>query len=65
MTQTTDLFEQYDELPQEVKDVLESFDEESEVDTYEQLKLIIEKLKPLGYTCEYGLSGELYNLRKL
>ena len=61
--ETIDLFEQYETLPKEVQDVLEQFcDGEN---SYEQCRALIDALEPLGYTCEYGLDGQPYSLRKM
>ena len=58
-----DLFEHYEELPQEVNDVLEKYAEED--NTYEVNEKLLAELKPLGYTFEYGLDAVPFNLQKI
>lgn len=59
-----DLFEYYEELPQEMKDVLSKYFEESELD-YIQCEAFLKEVQALGYTFEYGLDAEPYGLRKM
>ena len=56
-----DLFEVYDLLPGPVKEVLESIPEDP---NYTDLEQALEELKPLGYTFEYYLDAQPYNLKK-
>ena len=58
-----DLFEYYDELPQEVSEIL-SFYELEEMD-YLTCENLLKELNAIGYTFEYGLSAEPFNLRKI
>ena len=58
-----DLFEHYHLLPQKVLDEIETFDEEA--DTYKECERLLKVLKPMGYTFEYGLDGEPYDLKKI
>lgn len=57
-----DLFEHYETLPQEVQDVLLKH---GEVVGYKGCAKLIADLKPLGYTCDYGLDACPYDLRKI
>ena len=57
-----DLFEDHENLPKEVQDVLEAF---GEVEGYEGCRALIDALEPLGYTCEYGLDACPYGLKKI
>jgi hypothetical protein len=58
-----DLFEKYEELPKEVLDIIEEFSEkENDYKVCEDLK---NRLKLVGYTCEYDLSATPYNLKVL
>lgn len=61
MAQELDLFEYYEELPQEVQDILITFEDE----TYEECERLLNELKPYGYTFEYYLDATPYNLTKL
>lgn len=57
-----DLFEQVETLPQEVQDVLKKY--ENGDFTYEDCAKLVTELEFVGYTCEYGLDAEPFNLRK-
>lgn len=59
-----DLFEHYDELPEEVRDILNAFNEAKE-ENYEDCAKLVEDLEKIGYTCEYYLDATLFNLKKL
>lgn len=61
--QEKDLFDEFDSLPKEVQDVLNSFDEDE--DGYKECARVLEELKPLGYTFEYYLDAVPYNLKKI
>jgi hypothetical protein len=62
-----DLFEHYDKLPKNVKTILDKYSkiEAEEGFDYEILKRFEQELKPLGYTFEYGLDAEPYDLKKI
>jgi hypothetical protein len=58
-----DLFNTPELLPQEVRDIIEKYEE---MDTcYEMCRNLIEELEPHGYTCDYGLDGIPYELQKI
>lgn len=57
-----DLFEQLDTLPMEVQGILADFGGQT---GYVALDNLLDKLKPHGYTFEYGLDAQPYNLRKI
>jgi len=52
--------ENYDTLPQNIKDIVDSWDENK--DTYKECARIIEDLKVVGWTAEYGLDGEIHSV---
>jgi hypothetical protein len=58
-----DLFEDYENLPTEVTAILEKFD--SDILSYKNCENLISELEKIGYSCEYDLSGELFNLIKI
>lgn len=58
-----DLFEHPELLPLEVQGVIDKFSE-SEND-YADCAKLVEELNDVGYTCDYGLDAEPYNLRKI
>ena len=58
-----DLFEDFDNLPQDVQDIF--FEYEDIDDTYERNKEMLSRLKPLGYTFDYGLDAVPFGLKKM
>jgi hypothetical protein len=56
----TDLLEQYDTLPESVQKIIMEM-----IHSYDGIKEANEKLKKIGYSFEYGLDAEPYNLRKI
>jgi hypothetical protein len=58
-----DLFEDYENLPTEVTAILENFD--SDILSYKNCENLITELEKIGYSCEYDLSGEPFNLIKI
>ena len=50
-------------LPKKVGDILNGFDENK--DGYKECRRLLTELRPLGYTFEYGLDAEPYDLKKL
>ena len=62
---TPDLFEHPECIPQEVKEVLDSFsDKVEEGMSYEDCASLVSNLEAVGYTCEYYLQAEPFFLRK-
>lgn len=58
-----DLFEIPEKIPSNVMAILDKY---SEMDnTYENCQRLVDELEAIGYTCEYGLDAEPYNLKKL
>ncbi len=58
-----DLFEDYENQPEEVSAILSKY--EMEDNDYDVLEQLLAELKEIGYTFEYGLDGEPYDLRKI
>jgi len=58
-----DLFETPKKIPLNVLEVLNKFNE-SEND-YQSCQRLVCELEAIGYTCEYGLDAEPFNLIKL
>jgi hypothetical protein len=58
-----DLFEDYDDQPQEVQVILANYDMED--NDYETLQNLKSELEPIGYTFDFGLDAEPYDLRKI
>lgn len=61
-TQENDFFDNHENLPQNVAEIL---NEMGESPTYTQLEDALKKLEQFGYTFEYGLDAMPYDLRKI
>jgi len=62
LTPERDLFETPDEWPEEVAAILSGIAEGA---SYDELRAALEALEPLGYTFEFDLSCEPFNLKKI
>jgi hypothetical protein len=60
-----DLFEDYDNIPSNVQEVLDKYSDAFEDGDYRKLEKANNELNKIGYTFEYGLDGEAYDLRKI
>jgi hypothetical protein len=60
-----DLFEDYDNIPDNVKEILEKYQESFEDGEYRGLGMANDELNKIGYTFEYYLDGQAYDLRKI
>jgi hypothetical protein len=58
-----DLFETPELIPENVQEVLESFDEEA--DPYHELDRVLKEIEPMGYTFNYYLDADPYGLRPI
>jgi len=58
-----DLFETPELIPVMVQAILETFNEDTK-NTYRELARIVSELEPLGYTFDFYLDAEPFNLRK-
>lgn len=52
---------EYDNLPRNIQVILDSFNEEK--DAYKECARIAKELNSVGFTCNYGLDGVIYNVR--
>lgn len=59
----TDLFEHYEKLPDNVKSIINFY--ENEENDYNTCQRLIDDLEEVGYTCEFDLSGVPCNLTVL
>ncbi len=63
MQKEIDLFEQYALLPDRVQKLITThFDGNQD---YTTCKVVLREMKKLGYTFDFGLDAEPYNLRKI
>jgi uncharacterized protein (UPF0254 family) len=60
-----DLFEDYDDIPENVQKVLDKHSDAFENEDYKGLEKAKKDLEKIGYTFEYGLDGTAYDLRKI
>jgi hypothetical protein len=60
-----DLFEDYNQQPEEVKAVVEEYREQLESEDYAQLEQALKAFNAIGYTFEYYLDATPYDLRKI
>jgi hypothetical protein len=51
------------ELPKKITDILNTYDEDA--DPYHEARRLVSELEKVGWTAEWGLSGELYDLKPL
>lgn len=58
-----DLFETPELIPVMVQNVINTFNEDA--DSYRELSRIVSELEPLGYTFDFYLDAEPFNLRKI
>jgi hypothetical protein len=58
-----DLFEMPNLLPEEIKELLQAF--ENEDNTYEACSALESALKSAGYSIEWGLDAEPFNLQRI
>lgn len=62
-----DLFEDYEKQPKELAEIVEVYEEryaDGDMD-YESTKEFLDKVNAIGYTFDYGLDNEPYDLRKM
>lgn len=55
--------EDYDNLPEDVKNIVDSYDDNN--DKYSECRRIKAELEQIGWTCDYGLEGEVYDVEKI
>lgn len=63
-----DLFEHTEQLPTEVQSAIAEYEHKKatgEVCGYHVCKQFVAELNKLGYTCDYGLDAEPFDLKKL
>ncbi len=60
-----DLFEDYENIPEKVQQVLDNYADAFEDGDYKELEKANKALLKIGYTFDYGLDGQAYDLRKV
>lgn len=60
---TIDLFDHYEELPEDIQKIIMSFNEDN--DLYQECSKMEHKMLKKGYTFEWSLDGIPYHLRKI
>lgn len=55
--------EDYDNLPEDVKEIVDSYTDEG--CKYKECRRIIDELEKIGWTGDFGLDGEIYEVKKL
>lgn len=58
-----DLFETPDQIPAEIQAIFNTANEH--IDQYKELARILKEVEKLGYTFDYGLDAEPYELHKI
>ena len=54
--------DEYNALPQEVKDVLDGF---GETTSYTECQQVQFALSAIGWTCDYGLDASIYDVKRI
>ena len=62
-TQNKKEMEEYDKLPAKIKAILDSHDEDKGL--YKEAERILKELNKVGWTCDYGLCGGIYDVKEL
>ena len=60
-----DLFEDYENIPDNVQAILEKHEDSFETGNYKGLEKALKELNKIGYTFDYYLDGQAYNLRPI
>ena len=61
--QKTNKMNKHETLPQHIKDIVYSWDDNK--DLYQECGRIKLELEQNGYTCDYGLDGQVYDIKPL
>jgi hypothetical protein len=60
-----DLFEDYENIPENVQAILEKHEDAFETGNYKGLEKALKEMNKIGYTFDYYLDGQAYNLRPI
>lgn len=55
--------EEYDNLPAKIKAILDTHDENKCM--YKEAERILKELNKVGWTCDYGLCGEIFDIKPM
>jgi hypothetical protein len=59
-----DYFEYYEEIPEAVQQILETYDEDAP-NGYAELNRLLEEVQQIGWTFDYGLDAEPFDLHQI
>jgi hypothetical protein len=60
-----DLFEDYENIPDNVQSILDKYEDDFERGDYTGLEKALKEMNKIGYTFDYYLDGQAYNLRPI
>lgn len=60
-----DLFEDYDNIPPKVQKILDKYEEDFQDGNYAGLEKALKEMNQIGFTFDYYLDGQAYDLRKI
>lgn len=60
-----DLFEDYENIPEDLQEILDNYQDAFEDGDYKGLEKALKEANAIGYTFEYYLDGQAYDLRKI
>jgi hypothetical protein len=60
-----DLFEDYENIPDNVQSILDKYEDDFETGDYTGLEKALKEMNKIGYTFDYYLDGQAYNLRPI
>lgn len=56
--------QEYDNLPENIKEIVDSYNEDCK-NPYRECARIVKELEQNGWTADYDLSGQLFDIEKL
>jgi len=54
---------EYEDFPNEIKVIVDSYDDNENL--YEECARIKSELEQIGWSCDYGLSGEVHDVKQI
>lgn len=65
MKKQKDLFDDYDNLPKELKTIFDKYTDDCLYNPYETVKKILNECETIGFTFDYGLDAIPFGLRPI